>query len=51
MTFSTKGQLITERNFGVFKTPEKPTNFCPMKIGQKSIKKLVDFLGDWSDIN
>ena len=47
---ATKGQLISEWSFGVFKSPKKPTkflsDFCPMKLGHKSVKKLVDFLGD-----
>ena len=47
---TTKGQLISEWSFGVFKSPKKPTkflsDFCPMKQGHKSVKKLVDFLGD-----
>ena len=38
---NTKGQLISEWNFCVFKSPKKP-NF----IGQKSVKNLVGFLGD-----
>ena len=46
----TKGQLISEWNFGVFKSPQKPTkylpDFCPSFIGQKSGKYLVGFLGD-----
>ena len=56
-----KGQLISERNLCVFKSPKKPTkfltDFCPMKIGQKSFKNLVGFLGDlktpifYSEIN
>ena len=33
-----------------FKSPKKPTkfltDFCPMKLGQKSVKNLVGFLGD-----
>ena len=33
---SIKGQLFSEWNFGVFN----------MKLGQKSVKNLVDFLGD-----
>ena len=45
-----KGQLISELNFSVFKSPKKPTkfyqDFCPMKLGQKSVKNLVGFLGD-----
>ena len=58
---SFKGQLISERYFGVFKSFKKPakfwTDFCPMKLGQKSVKNLVDFLGDlktpkfYSEIN
>jgi hypothetical protein len=36
----TKGQLISEWNFGVFKSPKKPTkfltDFCPSFTGQKS---------------
>ena len=36
-----KGQLISELNFGVFKTPEKPTkfltDFCPSFVVQKSL--------------
>ena len=47
---ATKGQLISEWSFGVFKSPKKPTkfltDFCPMKLGHKSVKKLVYFLGD-----
>ena len=47
---ATKGQLISEWSFGVFKSPKKPTkslsDFCPMKLGHKSVIKLVDFLGD-----
>ena len=47
---ATKGQLISEWSFGVFKFPKKPTkflsDFCPMKLGHKFVKKLVDFLGD-----
>ena len=47
---ATKGQLISGWSFGVFKSPKKPTkflsDFCPMKLGHKSVKKLVDFLGD-----
>ena len=47
---ATKGQLISEWICGVFKSPKKPTkflsDFCPMKLGHKSVKKLVDFLGD-----
>ena len=46
----TKGQLISEGNFGVFKSPKKQTfilkDFCPMRLGQKSFKKKVNFLGD-----
>ena len=38
---STKGQLISEWNFGVFKSPKKPTkfltDFCPSFMGQKSV--------------
>ena len=38
---NTKGQLISEWNFGVFKSPKKPTkfltDFCPSFIGQKSV--------------
>ena len=45
-----KGQLISEWNFGVFKSPKKPTkfltDFCPSFIGQKSVQNLVGFLGD-----
>ena len=45
-----KGQLISEWNFGVFKSAKKPTkfltDFCPSFIGQKSVKDLVGFLGD-----
>ena len=47
---NSKGQVILECNFGVFKSPKKPTKFwaglCPMKLRQKSIKNLVGFLGD-----
>ena len=43
------GQLISECNLGVFKSPKKPTkfytDFCPMKLGQKSVKNLVGFFG------
>ena len=56
-----KGQIISEWNFGVFKSPKKSTqfktDFCPMKVGQKSVKNLVGFLGDlktpkiYSEIN
>ena len=45
-----KGQLISEWNFGFFKSPKKPTkylpDYCLMKLGQKSVKNLVAFLGD-----
>ena len=44
MQNSAKGQLISEWNFGVFKSPKKPskflTDFCPSFIGQKSLKNL-----------
>ena len=50
LSWITKGQLISEWIFGVFKSPKKPTkfltDFCPMKLGQKSVKYLVGFLGD-----
>ena len=50
---NTKGQLISEWNFGVFKSPKKPnkflTDFCPMKLGQKSVKYLVAFFGRFED--
>ena len=50
LQFCTKGQLISELNVGVFKFPKKPTkfytDFCPMKLGQKSVKNLTGFLGD-----
>ena len=36
-TDSVKGQLISEWNFGVFKSPKKPTKFY---------KNLISFLGD-----
>ena len=39
-----KGQLISERNFGVFKSPDKQIKF--ERLGQKSFKKLVRLLGD-----
>ena len=46
----TKGQLISKWNFGVFKSPKKPTkfltDFCPLKLGQKSVYNLVGSLGD-----
>ena len=46
----TKGQLISEWNFRVFKSPKKPTKFqtdcCHMKLGQKSVENLVGFLGN-----
>ena len=46
-----KGQLVSEWNFRVFKSPRKPTkfltDFCPNFIEkQKSVKNLVGFLGD-----
>ena len=45
-----KGQLISEWNFGIFKSPKKPTkfltDFCPSFIWQKSVWNLVGFLGD-----
>ena len=57
----TKCQLISEWNFGEFKSPKKLTfflnDFCPSLIGQKSFKIKVCFLGDLktpkfpSDIN
>ena len=41
---ATKGHLISECKFGVFKSPKKSfTYFCLSFIGQKSVK---DFLGD-----
>ena len=47
---ATKGQLISEKDSGVFKSPKKPTNsstdFCPMKLGRKYVKNLIGFLGD-----
>ena len=46
----TKGQLISGRNFGGIKSLKNPTkfltDFCPIKLGQKSVKNLVCFLGD-----
>ena len=47
----TKGQLISERNFGVFKVPKQPTkfltDFCPVKLNLAEIcQNLVGFLGD-----
>ena len=45
-----KGQLISEWNFGEFKSSKKWTfflrDFCPSLIGQKSFKIKVCFLGD-----
>ena len=41
---------MSEWNFGVFKSPKKPTkfqtDFCPMKLGHKFVKNLVGFWGD-----
>ena len=43
--FVYKGQIISEWNFGVFKSPKKPTkdltDFCPMNLGQKSATNLT----------
>ena len=49
-TISIKGQLISELNFDVFKSPKKPTkvytDFCPLKLGKKFAKNLVGVLRD-----
>ena len=46
---ATKGQLILEWSFGVFKSPKKPTKFLTDFLPHEArayVKKLVDFLGD-----
>ena len=55
MSLAAKGQLTSEGNFAIFKSPKKQTffkkNFCPMRLGQKSFKKKVHFLGDLNSPN
>ena len=51
---ASKGQLISEWNFGVFKSPQKLTkfltDFCPSFIGQKSVYNLIGFWGDFKTL-